>query len=93
MRSTKHLKHKAQYPRPQTDSGAPTESAKEEAMTREQALAFYHPIRDSVRRNLGAAISACNHSDLMRAAKQLGLGAMGRYLGRRVNKPERCLAT
>ncbi len=36
-------------------------------MTREEALAFYHPLRASVRRILGAAISACNQSELMRA--------------------------
>jgi hypothetical protein len=42
-------------------------------MTREEALALYHPIRASVRRILSAAIPACNKSDLMRAAKQLGL--------------------
>ena len=42
-------------------------------MTREEALAVYHPIRASVRRILSAAISGCNQSDFMRAAKQLGL--------------------
>jgi hypothetical protein len=47
-------------------------------MTREEALAFYHPIRESVRRILGAAISACNQSDLIRAAKQLGLWGDGK---------------
>ena len=41
-------------------------------MTREEALALYHPIRASVRRILSAAISVCNQSDFMRAAKQLG---------------------
>ena len=46
-------------------------------MTREEALAFYHPIRASVRRILSAAISACNQSDFMRAAKQLGLWVEG----------------
>jgi hypothetical protein len=65
-------------PTPQAGSGALTESAKEEAMTREEALAFYHPIRESVRRILGAAISACNQSDLIRAAKQLGLWGDGK---------------
>jgi hypothetical protein len=44
-------------------------------MTREEALAAYHPIRASVRHILSAAISACNQSDFMRAAKQLGLWA------------------
>ena len=47
-------------------------------MTREEALAFYHPIRESVRRILGAAISACNQSDLIRAAKQLRLWGDGK---------------
>jgi hypothetical protein len=46
-------------------------------MTREEALALYHPIRASVRRILSAAISACNQSDFMRAAKQLGLWVEG----------------
>jgi hypothetical protein len=46
-------------------------------MTREEALAFYHPIRESVRRILGAAISACNQSDLIRA------GQATRAVGRR----------
>jgi hypothetical protein len=46
-------------------------------MTREEALALYHPIRASVRRILGAAISVCNQSDFMRAAKQLGLWVEG----------------
>jgi hypothetical protein len=41
-------------------------------MTREEALALYHPVRASVRRILSAAISVCNQSDFMRAAKQLG---------------------
>ena len=47
-------------------------------MTREEALAVYHPIRASVRRILGAAISLCNQSDLIRAAKRLGLWADGK---------------
>jgi hypothetical protein len=46
-------------------------------MTPEEALALYHPIRASVRRILSAAISVCNQSDFMRAAKQLGLWADG----------------
>ena len=49
-------------------------------MTREEALAMYHPIRVSVRRILSSAISVCNHSDLMRAAKQLGLWADGKIV-------------
>ncbi len=49
-------------------------------MTREEALAVYHPIRASVRRILSAAISACNQADLMRAAKQLGLWADGKIV-------------
>ena len=47
-------------------------------MTREEALALYHPIRASVRRILSAAIPVCNQSDFMRAAKQLGLWADGK---------------
>ena len=46
-------------------------------MTREEALALYHPIRASVRRILSAAISVCNRSDFMRVAKQLGLWVEG----------------
>ena len=47
-------------------------------MTREEALALYHPIRASVRRILSAAIPVCNQSDFMRAAKQLGLWVEGK---------------
>jgi len=46
-------------------------------MTREEALALYHPIRASVRRILSAAISVCNQSDFIRAAKRLGLWVDG----------------
>jgi len=46
-------------------------------MTREEALAMYHPIRASVRRILSAAFRVCNQADLMRAAKQLGLWVEG----------------
>jgi len=49
-------------------------------MTREEALAMYHPIRASVRRILSSAISVCNQADLMRAAKQLGLWADGKIV-------------
>jgi hypothetical protein len=52
-------------------------------MTRDEALALYHPIRASVRRILSAAVPVCNQSDLMRAAKQLGLWA-----DRRISLPE-----
>ena len=41
-------------------------------MTREEALALYHPIRASVRRILSAAVQVYSQSDLMRAAKQRG---------------------
>jgi hypothetical protein len=57
-------------------------------MTREEALALYHPIRASVRRILSAAISACNQSEFMRAAKQLGLWVEGK-----ISLPERDQAT
>ncbi len=46
-------------------------------MTREEALALCHPIRASVRRILSAAISGCNRSEFIRAAKLLGLGVDG----------------
>src|SRR5271155_5271459 len=49
-------------------------------MTRDEALALYHPIRSSVRRILSAAVPVCNQSDLMRAAKLLGLWADGKIL-------------
>jgi hypothetical protein len=42
-------------------------------MTREEALALYRPICAAVRRILSAAIPVCYQSDIMRAAKQLGL--------------------
>src|ERR1700723_449797 len=49
-------------------------------MTRDEALALYHPIRASVRRILSAAVPVCNQSDLMRAAKQVGLWADGKIV-------------
>jgi hypothetical protein len=49
-------------------------------MTREEALAMYYPIRAAVRRILRSAISICSQSDLMRAAKQLGLWADGKIV-------------
>lgn len=49
-------------------------------MTRDEALALYHPIRASVRRILSAAVPVCNQSDLMRAAKRLGLWADGKIV-------------
>src|SRR6202453_598268 len=49
-------------------------------MTRDEALALYRPIRVSVRRILSAAVPVCNQSDLMRAAKQLGLWADGKIV-------------
>ncbi len=42
-----------------------------------QALGRYRPIRASIRRILRAAIPLCNQSDLMRAAKALGLWVDG----------------
>jgi hypothetical protein len=54
--------------------------AKDEAMTRDEALAIYHPIRASVRRILSAAVPVCNQSDLMRAAKQLRPWADGKIV-------------
>jgi hypothetical protein len=64
-------------PRPSRDSVASTDPAKDEAMTREEALALYRPIRASMRRILSAAFRVCNQPDVMRAAKQLGLWADG----------------
>ncbi len=49
-------------------------------MTREEALAMYHPVRASVRRILSAAFRVCNQADLMRAAKQLGLWEDGKIV-------------
>ena len=49
-------------------------------MTREEALGRYRPIRASVRRILSAAFRVCNRSDLMRAAKALGLWADGKIV-------------
>src|SRR5271165_1251663 len=68
--------------RPHVRSGIATRSPSHEgeAMTREEALAMYHPIRASVRRILSAAFRVCNQADLMRAAKQLGLWADGKIV-------------
>jgi hypothetical protein len=49
-------------------------------MTRDEALAVYLPIRASVRRILSVAVPVCNQSDLMRAAKRLGLWAAGKIV-------------
>jgi len=49
-------------------------------MTREEALAMYRPIRASARRILSSAISTCNQSDFMRAAKQIGLWVDGKIV-------------
>ena len=49
-------------------------------MTRDRALGLYRPIRASVRTILRAAIQVCNKSDLMRAAKQLGLWGDGKVV-------------
>src|SRR5271165_7050895 len=66
--------------RPHVRSGIATRSPSHEgeAMTREEALAMYHPIRASVRRILSAAFRVCNQADLMRATKQLGLWVEGK---------------
>jgi len=47
-------------------------------MTREEALALYRPIRAAMRRILSAGFPVCNQSDLIRAAKQLGLWVDGK---------------
>jgi hypothetical protein len=49
-------------------------------MTRDEALELYRPIRASVRRILTAAIRASHQSDLMRAAKSLGLWMDGKIV-------------
>ena len=49
-------------------------------MTRDQALRLYRPIRAAVRRILRAAIRVCNQSDVMRAAKALGLWVDGKVV-------------
>ena len=49
-------------------------------MTRDEALGRYRPIRASAHRILSSAISVCNQSDLMRAAKALGLWADGKIV-------------
>jgi hypothetical protein len=49
-------------------------------MTRDEAIALYRSIRASVRRTLSAAVLVCNQSDLMRAAKLLGLWADGKIV-------------
>ena len=46
-------------------------------MTRNEALALYRPIRVSIRRITGLAISVCDGADMRRAAKQLGLWING----------------
>ena len=78
MQSAKQMKHETPCSRPRRDSVALTDLAKDEAITREEALALYHPIRASVRRIVSAAIPVCNQSDFMRAAKQLGLWVEGK---------------
>ena len=52
-------------------------------MTRAEALTTYRPVRASVQRILSAAFRVCNQSDLMRAAKQLGL-----WTDRKIHLPE-----
>ncbi len=49
-------------------------------MIREEALALYRPIRTAIKRILRLAVPVCNHADLTRAAKQLGLWANGKIL-------------
>ncbi|MGD0185241.1 MAG: hypothetical protein ABSC25_08315 [Roseiarcus sp.] len=49
-------------------------------MTRDEALAIYRPIRAAIRRVLKAAVPVCNHADLTRAAKQLGLWEDGKIV-------------
>ena len=49
-------------------------------MTRDQALRLYRPIRAAVRRILRVAIRVCSQSDVMRAAKALGLWVDGKVV-------------
>ncbi len=74
------MKHETLTPRIGWNGVTSADTAKDDAVTREEALATYRPIRASVRRILRSAISACNRSDFMRAAKQLGLWADGRIV-------------
>jgi hypothetical protein len=46
-------------------------------MTRKEALALYRPIRASLRRITGLAMSVCDRADMRRAANQLGLWVNG----------------
>src|SRR5277367_714939 len=61
-------------------------------MTRDEMLALYRPIRASVRRILSAAVPACNHADLARAAKQLDLWAEGKIVLPEGDKPAEMLS-
>src|SRR5271170_7294064 len=61
-------------------------------MTRDEVLALYRPIRASVRRMLSAAVTACNHADLARAAKQLDLWAEGKIVLPEGDKPAEMLS-
>lgn len=47
-------------------------------MTRDEALALYHPIRAAIQRVLRAATRACSGADVKRAAKHLGVWSDGR---------------
>jgi hypothetical protein len=49
-----------------------------EVMTRDETLRLYRPIRAAVRRILRAGVRVCNQSDVMRAAKALGLWVDGK---------------
>ena len=54
--------------------------SEDEAMTRDETLALYHPIRSSVRRILSAAVPVFNESNLTPPAKRLGLWADGKMV-------------
>ena len=73
-----NAKHHARLPG--RDRGERPGCTRDEVMTRDEALALYHPIRASVRRILSVAVPVCNQSDLMRAAKKLGLWVYGKIV-------------
>jgi len=70
--STNHKKHETGYSLPTRDGVASADATKDEAMTREEALALYRPIRASVRRILRAAIRVCNQSETRSAGWDRG---------------------
>ncbi len=50
------------------------------SLARKELLAWYRPLRASIRNVLSLAVGACNKSDWMRAAKQLGIWDDGQII-------------